>query len=340
MKFEDFWYVVAQSEQLKPNKVLSRTVLGEWLAIFRDENGQPVALRDRCMHRNSRLSRGQVCQGQLHCPYHGWAYDKAGTVVAVPAEGESFQQAKARRTQHYTTCEQEGYVYVRLSDQPSEDFEPFPMPHYQEPGWETVRVINRFRNTVTNCAENFIDIPHTASVHPGVFRTPRKQQLEMTVERQKGAVRAEYRNETTNLGWYAKFLNPSGGKVRHTDYFFMPNVTSVEYDMGRDRQIWITSQSIPETEDSTLVYTDVTYNYGIWNKLARPLIHWTAQYIIAQDVAALDLQREVIEKYGQKFANTPADTIHTFVESIRDRIAIGEDPRLLPDQSVKVTFWV
>jgi hypothetical protein len=48
----------------------------------------------------------------------------------------------------------------------------------------------------------------------------------------------------------------------------------------------------------------------------------------------------VIEKYGQKFANTPADTIHTFVESIRDRIAIGEDPRLLPDQSVKVTFWV
>ena len=53
--FADFWYVVAQTEQLKPDQVLSRMVLGEWLAIFRGADGLPVALRDRCMHRNSRL---------------------------------------------------------------------------------------------------------------------------------------------------------------------------------------------------------------------------------------------------------------------------------------------
>ena len=338
MNFTDFWYIVAQSSQLT-NTVLERTLLGEWLAVFRGDDGKPVALRDRCMHRNSRLSRGKVCQGRLQCPYHGWVYDKTGKVVAVPAEGEDFQVLDVRRTQRYDTREQDGYVYVRLAAS-SEEFAPYVMPYYGEPGWETVRTINRFRNNVTNCAENFIDIPHTASVHSGVFRTSRQQKLEMTVERRNGSVFAEYRNETTNLGWYTRFLNQDGYEMRHTDSFHMPNVTSGEYDMGPRRRLFITSQSVPEAEDSTLVYTDVTFNYGIWNKVARPLVRWTAQYIIRQDVEALSIQRDVIKKYGTQFANTPADTIHVFVESIRNKIEAGVDPRALPDKSVQVNFWV
>jgi phenylpropionate dioxygenase-like ring-hydroxylating dioxygenase large terminal subunit len=339
MKFEDFWYVVALSKQLKPNQVLSRTILGEWLAVFRGEDGKAVALQDRCIHRNTRLSKGKVCQGKLECPYHGWVYDDTGNVITVPSEGESFCKHKMRNSQVYQTLEQDGFVYVRLSS-PSEEFAPFKMPKYQQPGWETVKVINRFQNNVTNCAENFIDVPHTASVHPGIFRKLSRKQLEMTVERRNGSVFAEYRNETTNLGWFTKFLNRKGDKIRHIDSFHMPNVTSVEYDMSANRRLFITSQCIPETEDSTLVYTYVTYNYGIWNKLAKPLVHWTTQHIIGQDIEALKIQWQVIEKYGTQFANTPADTIHIFVESIRKSIAAGKDARQLPDKSVEVKFWV
>ncbi|MCF4968932.1 aromatic ring-hydroxylating dioxygenase subunit alpha [Nostoc sp. CMAA1605] len=340
MQFADFWYIVALSEQLKPHTVLARSLLGEWLAIFRGEDGKPVALRDRCLHRSSRLSAGKVCQGALQCPYHGWVYDNEGKVIAVPAEGVDFQPSQQRRAKAYATKEQDGYIYVRLAENPSFDFPPFSMPHYGEAGWETVRVINRFANNVTNCAENFIDIPHTAFVHPGVFRTSRQQKLEMTVERENGAVLVEYCNENSNLGWYTRFLNPEGAEIKHSDRFYMPNITSVEYQMGRTRHLFITSQSIPESDNSTLVYTDVTYNYGIWNKLARPFVWWTAQHIIGQDVEILAIQGEVIAKYGTQFAHTPADTIHVFVESIRAAIARGEDPRLLPKQSAKVTFWV
>ena len=134
MKFEDFWYVVAESKQLKPNAVLARTVLGEWLAVFRGNDGLPVALRDRCMHRNSRLSSGTVYQGTLQCPYHGWVYDKSGTVVSVPAEGEDFQVSDRRCAKRYDTKEEDGYIYVRLAENPSEDFTPFAMPYYGKPG--------------------------------------------------------------------------------------------------------------------------------------------------------------------------------------------------------------
>ncbi|MGJ3247169.1 MAG: Rieske 2Fe-2S domain-containing protein [Elainellaceae cyanobacterium] len=343
MSFEQFWYVVAQSEQLKANTVLSRTVLDEWLAIFRGQDGQPVALRDRCMHRNSRLSKGRMCQGQIHCPYHGWAYDSTGQVVAVPAEGKYFNTPRTRRAQSYATLEQDGYIYINLSlDAPLSMPLPMPfkMPHYGESGWETVRVINRISNTVTNCVENFIDIPHTAFVHPGVFRQARQQMLEMTVERRKSSVRVEYHHEATNLGWFRRFLNQDGQEIRHTDSFHMPNVTCVNYDMGKHRQLFITSQAVPETAASTLVYTDVTFNYGIWNRLARPFVRWTAQHIIRQDIEILGVQQDVIEKYGQHFSNTPADTIHVFVESLRTCLAEGRNPDDLPEKSVTVKFWV
>ena len=193
MQFADFWYIVALSEQLRPNMVLKRSLLGEWLAIFRSQDGQPVALRDRCLHRNSRLSTGKVCNGAIQCPYHGWIYDGNGKVIAVPSEGDSFKPSPQRQAKSYATKEQDGYVYVRLAETKNEDFQPFAMPHYGEVGWETVRVINRFANNVTNCVENFIDIPHTVFVHPGVFRTSHQQKLGMTVERLNGSVLVEYR---------------------------------------------------------------------------------------------------------------------------------------------------
>lgn len=341
MNFSNFWYVVGLSEQLTETTVLSRTVLDEWLVIFRDEHNNPVALQDRCVHRNSRLSAGKVTSGKIQCPYHGWQYDNSGKVVAVPAEGLKQCVNVSRQAIAYPTKEQDGYLYVCLS-RPLAD--PFPMPYYQAPGWATVRVINRFQNTVTNCAENFIDIPHTASVHPGIFRQARQQPLQMTVARNQGTVTATYQKETGNLGWFGWFLNPEGREIVHIDRFFMPNITSVEYDMGQTlgqpRRCFITSQSVPETDTTTLVYTDVTFNYGIWNRLARPFVRWTAQKIIGQDIAALKLQSETIDKYGERFTHTPADTIHIFVESIREAIAQGKDPRNLPNKSAEVTFWV
>lgn len=176
---------------LSATSLLARTVLGEWLAIFRGSNGEPVALQDRCLHRNSRLSAGKVNRGILQCPYHGWLYDGNGHVIAVPAQGQSFKSSPGCRGKCYAVKERDGYVYVRLAATPRVDFEPFPMPHYGQPGWETVRVINRFANDVTNCAENFIDIPHTAFVHQGIFRSSRPKKLGMTVKRCDGAVLVE-----------------------------------------------------------------------------------------------------------------------------------------------------
>lgn len=352
LSVRDFWYVVAESKELSPGTVLARRVLDEDLAVFRDASGTPHVIRDRCMHRAAPLSKGRVEGGCLRCPYHGWLYDGAGEVVEVPCERQRFTPegggtgGKARRALVHEVKEQDDFVYVRLRDpahpeKPGrDDVTPFAMPCYKKPGYHTVRVQNRFQNNVTNCAENFIDIPHTVYVHPSIFRVARGQHIEADVVRKNGEVHAVYRGETDNLGWFRWFLNPRGDAIEHTDSFYLPNVTSVSYVFGPRRHFLITSQSVPVSDDETLVYTDLTYDYGIWNRLAAPIVRWQGQQVIDQDIEILKLQMDSIKKYGDDFAHTQADVIHIFVESIRNALLRGEDPRLLPEKKRTISFFV
>lgn len=339
MKLDDFWYVVAESAELAGGAVLARTVLGERLAVFRDGEGVAAALRDRCMHRAAPLSAGTVEAGQLRCPYHGWRYRGDGSVAHVPAEGPDAREVAGRCARRYATREQHGYVYVRLSDTPAVDLPPFEIPSWGAPGWGRVRLQNRFANNVTNCVENFIDVPHTVFVHPGIFRTARGQAIRATVTREGGTVMVRYHGETDNLGWFAWFLNPGGHPIEHSDQFLMPNVTHVRYAMGPRRTFLITSQSVPVDDRETLVYTDLCYDYGWVTPLAAPIVRYQSQAVIDQDLVILRQQAENLARFGGGFANTPADIVHVWVESIREALEAGKDPRELPARTRDITLY-
>ncbi|MGI9302216.1 MAG: Rieske 2Fe-2S domain-containing protein [Gammaproteobacteria bacterium] len=338
-EFKQFWYVLAESRELSHNTVLGRQVLDEWLACFRARDGRPVVLRDRCLHRNGRLSKGYARNGRLTCPYHGWTYDEEGTVAKMPASGPANSSSKQLCARIFESCEADGYVYVRLVEG-EKTSKPFTMPHHGETGWRSVRLKNRFANTVGNCVENFIDVPHTAFVHRGIFRSPEGNRIMACVSRKGGQVHVTYNNEKRNLGSFSWFLNPRGQEIRHTDSFYMPNVTCVRYSLGEKRRYVITSQSVPVTDRETVVYTDISYNFGPWSRGAAWLVRRQAQRVIDQDIQVLNEQREVIEKYGEDFHYGAPDLIHRYVESIREAIAQGVDPSTLPEESKDVEFWV
>lgn len=340
MDFRDFFYIAEESKNLRPGEPIGRKILGEWVVLFRDESGAPRALKDRCLHRSAQLSIGTVKNGKLTCPYHGWTYDGRGKVVHIPSLGPEQKKLGNRCSDPYSTREKDGFVYVRLNPRPAEEIEPFDMPAYGAKGYHTLRLQNRFKNNVTNCAENFVDIPHTAFVHPVIFRSPSNEKLTATVVRENGSVVTTYRGEGKNLGIFGRILNPGGGEIGHVDRFFMPNVTSVEYRLGHGWHFFITSQSVPVTDEETLVYTDLTYNYGRFGRLAAPLVRRHGQAIIDQDLDILENQMKVLKKYDDPFANAPADIVHVFIESIRNEIAKGKDPRALPARSEEIEFWV
>ncbi len=334
MEFAEFWYIAAQSKNLQPGFAVGVSILDEWIVLFRNENQEAVALQDRCLHRTAQLSKGFVQNGKLTCPYHGWSYSGDGEVINIPSE-ETLQ--RKRYAKKYKTIEQDGYIYVQLKENPN--ILPFRSPSYQQKNYATIRLVNDFKNSVTNCAENFLDIPHTTFVHPIIFRNPKREKMRAEVERTGGHVKVNYLDEKSDFGIFSWFLNPKNKVIVHTDEFFMPNVTTVNYWFGKKHFI-ITSQSVPLTSTTTRVYTDLTYNYGIWNWFVRPIIRWQGQAIINQDITILNNQGKTIQKYGAQFQNTPADIIHTFIESIQNEIQHGRHPKDLSDKKERIEFWV
>lgn len=341
LNFKNFWYVACQSHELNAkNMPIHRMILDEWIVLFRDEKGRAKAFRDRCIHRNFQLSKGRVTDGCLQCPYHGWTYDSEGVVTNIPAEGEDFKKINSRHAHTFECQEVDDLVFVRLEQPKDYETSPVRMPFYAQKGYKTVRLFNIFKNNVTNCAENYVDVPHTVFVHDKIFRVSRQELVEARVERSNGSVRVDYLKETNNLGWFSWFLNPKGCEITHTDYFHMPNVTSVEYIFSPGREFYITSQSVPVSEWESHVYTDLTFNFGIWNSLAAPIVRYQGQSVIDQDLEVLENQSKVIKKYGEKFSNSKADIVHVLIESVREAIAKGKDPKALPNKKHDFRFWI
>jgi phenylpropionate dioxygenase-like ring-hydroxylating dioxygenase large terminal subunit len=340
ISFKNFWYIACLSKDLKKKNPIHRQILDDWIALFRDDQGRAVALQDRCIHRNYRLSEGDVIEGNLRCPYHGWSFDREGVVANIPSEGPEFKKINSRCVKKYELIEQDDAIYVCLDYQEEVSSTPHFFPHYGEKGYKTVRLFNEFENDVTNCAENYIDVPHTVFVHDGIFRTSRQQKFQANVERKDGSVKTTYHNETDNLGWFSWFLNPKKEEIYHADFFLCPNVTSVVYRFGTKNEFYITSHCVPVSENKTHVYTDLTFKFGLWNFFAAPIVRYQGQSVIDQDIEVLNQQMEVIQKYGRKFQNSKADIIHVLIESIRESIEKGENPYHLSPKTHNFNFWI
>ena len=63
------WYVAAESHELT-GSLLGRTICGDPIVLFRDSNGAPAALEDRCCHRHLPLSLGKRTGDKIQCDSH------------------------------------------------------------------------------------------------------------------------------------------------------------------------------------------------------------------------------------------------------------------------------
>jgi len=338
----DRWYVAARSSDVSSAAPVGRKILEENLVLYRGDKGEPLCFRDRCLHRNAQLSEGKIDRGCLVCPYHGWSYDGEGRCVRIPSESPQDFVRPLRTLERFATRERDGLVWVFMGEAASAPGEPFRFPHHGERGWESYYMLTRFENDVTNCAENFIDVPHTLSVHGTWFRDEVKRKIRATVERTRDAVHVTYHHESDRIGLWGRIMNPWNEPVEHTDRFFMPNVTRVDYSFGGRRSFIITSQCTPVAPLETLVYTGISYRLGsrALDRLARVWLPRYTRKVIEQDVAILANQGRSLRTYGREFLNAEADIHHFYVESLRDWAERGEVGPPPEPEKREVTFYV
>ncbi len=360
----NYWYVAALSTELLPGRPLARTVLGTPLVLFRDRAGAPAALFDRCLHRNARLSAGDVFDGKLGCPYHGWTYDREGACVEIPSlgpeqcgsvlDGDGHARAGLKlrpcdvgRVKSFPTLELDGLVFVHLGGAVAPRRPAFRTPKWGEHGWTVYYMVTRFPNGVTNLVENFMDVPHTAFVHRGWFRKSTRRKVPARVQRVDESVLVTYEQGSDELSGLGRLFNPGGHPMVHTDRFYAPNVTRVDYAWGPSGFV-ITSQCTPISAFDSLVYTAISYRLprdlpgALVAKAMRPVVRWYTQQVIRQDVEIMQVQAEGLTRApgAGEFQSSEADLLHADIEAVRRWLregAIGEPPS---DEDRTIAFWL
>lgn len=82
------YYFVAPAERLEKKQIL-RVAIGGYVAMIAKLGEEIYAVQDFCTHRSGPLSEGQVCEGQVQCPWHNSRFDlKTGKVTQGPAKVE------------------------------------------------------------------------------------------------------------------------------------------------------------------------------------------------------------------------------------------------------------
>ena len=323
------WYVACRSRQLR-RRPLARVVLGEQLVLFRMRDGQVGALANRCAHRNLALSRGKVLADGLACAYHGWTYDPSGTCVRVPAACNDCSARGRPRVRSYPVREKQGVVWVYLSAKGEEpEREPLDFPFHGKARWQHWFMERVFEGDAFNCAENFLDCPHTNHVHKGLFRTENTRENEVEITSGRDWVQAEFLNEGRIDTLLGRILCPKGGRMRHTDRFILPYVTRVDYRAQESRHFVVMSQCTPMGDDQTRVFTYMAFRFDGLGPLLRLFYQPFAHRVLDQDVDVIRWQAEDISRHGpRRFTFHESDAIAREMSAlVSGRSLDGKDVR-------------
>jgi phenylpropionate dioxygenase-like ring-hydroxylating dioxygenase large terminal subunit len=163
--FRRYWIVVGTAQELYdiPHAV---KVLGENLVLFRDPFGKVGLLGEHCPHRGASLEYGDIEDGGLRCPYHGWLFNIDGQCLEMPAEPKESKFCQKVKHLAYPVKELGGLIFAYMG--PDQD-DPPPLPRYRalaDPGGQrSVEATRVYEYNWFNFIENGADPAHFSILH-------------------------------------------------------------------------------------------------------------------------------------------------------------------------------
>lgn len=337
------WYAVGKKQEFKKNKPVGRIIFDIPVVVWKKDNGAYAAILDRCNHRNAPLSKGKIIDQCIVCPYHGWVYNEEGQCIDIPSEGPHKERIPNKKVDGFPIKEKNGLVWVWMGKSGEPSKEPYEMPVMSHHGWHYYYMTTPFENNVTDLVENFMDVPHTVFVHKGWFRDRKQVRVEAKVERTEDAVLVTYDQPNDSIGFSNWLINPKNLPMFHTDNFYMPNNTRVDYIYGEnERGFIISSTCTPISPYKTMVYTLISYKFGWMTPLAKIGLPFYTKQVINQDVWIMNMHGDHLQKFNDvtDYRSTQCDYMHLYIESLRNH-ATNPTESSPPKPIVKdIEFWI
>jgi phenylpropionate dioxygenase-like ring-hydroxylating dioxygenase large terminal subunit len=301
-----YWYAVARSVDVTPGPV-PVVLLGERLVLWRGDSGALTAAPDRCPHREAPLSAGEVEDGCIVCPYHGWTFAETGRCVRVPSSDPGTPVPSKAHLSPVHVTERYGLVWLCLGEPVAG------IPEIPEADDPTFRRINNpveiWNTSATRMTDNFVDITHFPWVHTGTFGRRQstfvpKVELESLTEFFYG-----YRYEVeVNNPDTAAITSGSTAKVltrRMSSGFNLPFTvrSDVQYETGLEHVIFMLSTPI---DDVTSYFTFVIWRNDDFSVSAEEVIQFD-RAIGAEDKRMLEKIPGVLPLENTGTVSAPAD---------------------------------
>ncbi len=163
--FRRYWIVVGTTRDLR-DIPQGRKILGEELVLFRDEAGRLGLIGKHCPHRGASLEYGDIEDGGIRCPYHGWLFDVRGQCLEMPAEPKESQFPQKVKHLSYPVREQGGFIFAYLGP---EQEDPPPLPKYgalaDPAGQRSLEATRVYDYNWFNFIENGADPAHFSILH-------------------------------------------------------------------------------------------------------------------------------------------------------------------------------
>lgn len=333
------WYIACSSRELG-RKPVARTVLDTPIALFRTPDGQPHALLDRCAHRNVPLSGGRLVGTCIECPYHGWRYGGDGVCTHVPALTTP-ALGRGRQVPAFPCQESQGFVWVC----PSPDTPPAGPVHTFRcagaAGYTTVHHHAHVVSTLHACAENILDVPHTAFLHKGLFRGGGSHRITAVVRRHGTHAEAAFLGEPRPSGLMARILAPGGGELEHVDRFVLPSITEVEYRLGEKTHVVTSTALTPISDFELALHAVIAFRLPIPGAFVRPVLSPLARHVLRQDIDMLGKQVASTRRFGgERFVSTEVDVLGPHIAYLLRRAERGDPPEEGPPVEKRIELEI
>ncbi len=218
------WYVAALDAELT-DQLLPVKLLNERVVLYRQTNGNPVALEDACAHRKLPLSMGSIQGDHVMCGYHGLRYDRSGACVHMPCADRI---PKGARVRSYPVVARYGLLWIWMG--PAElvnESEIFEVEHWGDPSWG----VTRGDAMTVNChylymTDNLLDPSHVAWVHLTTFGNTACEATPIEVQASdQGVIASRWMRSVEPAPLYVPFLGFKGhcDRLQHYEVRYPSN---------------------------------------------------------------------------------------------------------------------
>lgn len=296
------WYVAAIAADVG-RVPLRRVICNEPIVLFRAENGDAVALADRCIHRRLPLSEGKLHGDRLVCGYHGFTYDLAGHCVAVPGQERVPRRAGVRA---YAVVERFGWIWLWLGEVETADEAKLPaLPGMGEDGWVPFRDHLHVNAHYQLLVDNLIDLSHETYVHTSSIGNESVAETPIEVRREADEVLVDrVMRDIPPPPFFAAAAGSDANVDRYQLVRFQPpcyvNVEARTVPPGNNDpnagvRFFVLDCLVPETERTTNYYWAVARNFRLQDGEFGEWWHKTVCTIFEEDRAVLEAQQGSIE---------------------------------------------